>query len=171
VLSSSIINIEQTDHIVKHLYEKGICMPIMAIDDTDLSIIKLLRQDPRMAYTKIADTLGISRVTVKHRMDKMLSNELLLLSARPNLRNQGGKMAMLGLEVKSEDLWDECMTKLNSLPWVLMGFKAMGKANLRIMIYGETDEILERNIDDFRYYHCVNFIEVEILGKPIVGPY
>jgi Lrp/AsnC family transcriptional regulator for asnA, asnC and gidA len=143
----------------------------MALDDTDLSIIKLLRQDPRMPYTQIADTLGISRVTVKHRMDKMLSQELLILSARTNLKNQGGKMAMLGLEVKSEADWGECMLKLNALPWVLMGFKAMGKSNLRVMIYGETDEILERNIDDFRYYHCVNFIEVEILGKPIVGPY
>ncbi len=143
----------------------------MALDETDLSITKLLRQDPRMPYTKIADTLGISRVTVKHRMDKMLSEDLLILSARTNLKNQGGKMAMLGLEVKSEANWEECMVKLNTLPWVLMGFKAMGKSNLRVMIYGETDEILERNIDDFRYYHCVNFIEVEILGKPIVGPY
>ncbi|MBT3285476.1 AsnC family transcriptional regulator [Candidatus Bathyarchaeota archaeon] len=143
----------------------------MALDDMDLSITKLLRQNPRMPYTKIADTLGISRVTVKHRIDKMLAEELIILSARTNIKNQGGKMAMLGLEVKSEDLWDECMLKLNSLPWVLMGFKAMGKSNLRVLIYGETDEILERNIDDFRYYHCVNFIEVEILGKPIVGPY
>ena len=143
----------------------------MALDDMDLSITKLLRQNPRMPYTKIADTLGISRVTVKHRIDKMLAEELIILSARTNIKNQGGKMAMLGLEVKSEDLWDECMLKLNSLPWVLMGFKAMGKSNLRVLIYGETDEILERNIDDFRYYQCVNFIEVEILGKPIVGPY
>ncbi|MCK5670252.1 AsnC family transcriptional regulator [Candidatus Bathyarchaeota archaeon] len=143
----------------------------MVLDDTDLRITKLLRQDPRMPYTQIADTLGISRVTVKHRMDKMLSQELLILSARTNLKNQEGKMAMLGLEVKSEADWGECMLKLTELPWVLMGFKAMGKSNLRVMIYGETDEILERNIDDFRYYHCVNFIEVEILGKPIVGPY
>lgn len=143
----------------------------MVLDDTDLRITKLLRQDPRMPYTKIAETLGVSRVTVKHRMDKMLSEELLILSARTNIKNQGGKMAMLGLEVKSEADWEECMVKLNTLPWVLMGFKAMGKSNLRVLIYGETDEILERNIDDFRYYHCVNFIEVEILGKPIVGPY
>jgi hypothetical protein len=50
-----------------------------------------------------------------------------------------------------------------------MGFKALGKSNLRVLIYGETDEILEQHIDDFRYYHCVNFIEVEILGKPLVG--
>ena len=143
----------------------------MALDDTDLSITKLLRQDPRMPYTQIADTLGISRVTVKNRMDRMISNELLILSARPNIKNQGGKMAILGLEVKSEADREECMNKLSALAWVLMGFKAMGKSNLRVLIYGETDEILEQNIDDFRYYECVNFIEVEILGKPIVGPF
>jgi DNA-binding Lrp family transcriptional regulator len=124
-----------------------------------------------MPYTQIADTLGISRVTVKNRMDRMISNELLILSARPNIKNQGGKMAILGLEVKSEADWEECMNKLSNLSWVLMGFRAMGKSNLRVLIYGETDEILEQNIDDFRYYECVNFIEVEILGKPIVGPF
>jgi DNA-binding Lrp family transcriptional regulator len=141
----------------------------LALDSTDLSITKLLRQDPRMPYTQIADTLGISRITVKNRMDRMISNKLITLSVRSNIVNQGGKMAMLGLEVRSEDLWEECIEKLNSLPWVLMGFKAMGKANLRVMIYGETDEILHRNIDYFRYYECVNFIEVEILAKSIVG--
>jgi len=143
----------------------------MVLDDTDLSITKLLRQDPRMPYTKIADALGISRVTVKNRMDKMISDELLILSARPSIKNQGGKMAILGLEVKSTAEWEACLVKLNDLPWVLMGFKAMGKSNLRVLIYGETDAILERYIDDFRYYECVNFIEVEILGKPIVGPF
>lgn len=141
----------------------------MALDSTDLSILKLLRQDPRMPYTQIADTMGISRVTVKNRMDRMLEENLVILSAKVNIQNQGGKMAILGLEVKSESLWDECIEKLNSLPWVLMGFKSMGKSNLRILIFGETDEILERNIDEFRYYHCVNFINVEILGKPIIG--
>ncbi|MES0326061.1 MAG: AsnC family transcriptional regulator [Candidatus Bathyarchaeia archaeon] len=143
----------------------------MALDDTDLSITKLLRQNPRMPYTRIADTLGISRVTVKNRMDRMISNELLILSARPNIKNQGDKMAILGLEVKSEADWEECMNKLSTLVWVLMGFRTMGKSNLRVLIYGETDEILEQNIDDFRYYECVNFIDVEILGKPIVGSF
>jgi hypothetical protein len=45
----------------------------------------------------------------------------------------------------------------------------MEKSNLRVLIFGESDEILEKNIDDFRYYHCVNFIDVEILGKPFIG--
>lgn len=141
----------------------------MSLDDTDLRIMKLLRQDPRMPYTQIADTLGISRVTVKNRMDHMIENNLIVLSAKVNIANQGGKMATLGLEVKSGEHWDECLQKMSALPWVIMGFKAMGKSNLRVIIYGETDEILERNIDEFRYFHCVNFIEVEILGKPILG--
>jgi len=77
----------------------------MPLDETDLSILKLLRQDPRMPYTQIADTLMISRVTVKNRMDRMVEEELIVLSARINIKNQGGKMAMLGLEPKSDDLW------------------------------------------------------------------
>ena len=141
----------------------------MALDDTDIRITKMLRQDPRTPYTTIADTLGISRVTVKNRMDKMLENNLIILTAKVNVKNQGGKMAMLGLEVKSENDWKECIEKINSLPWVIMGFRAMGKSNLRIVIYGETEEILERNVDEFRYYHCVNLIEVEMLGKPLIG--
>jgi DNA-binding Lrp family transcriptional regulator len=141
----------------------------MSLDDTDLSIIKVLRMDPRMSFTKIADTLAISRVTVKNRLDKMIEKDLIVLSARVNITNQGGKMAMLGLEVRDESLWDECLEKMNKLPWVLMGFRSIGKSNLRILIYGESDEILEKNIDEFRYFHCVNFIDAEILGKPIVG--
>lgn len=141
----------------------------MSLDNTDISIMKLLKQDPRMPYTQIADTLGISRVTVKNRMDRMLEENLVTLSARVNIKNQGGKMAMLGLEVKSEALWDKCLNKLNSLPWVLMGFKSMGKSNLQVIIYAENDEILDRNINEFRYFDCVNFIEVDILGRPIIG--
>jgi hypothetical protein len=102
-------------------------------------------------------------------MEHMIKEELIILSAKVNVTNQGGKMAMLGLEVKSEEHWDECLNKMSSLPWVLIGFKAMGKSNLRVLIFGETDEILEKNIDEFRYFHCVNFIDVEILGKPLIG--
>ncbi len=142
----------------------------MSLDSTDTTILKLLQQNPRMNCTKMADTIGISRVTIKNRIDKMLNEELIILSAKTNIKKKG-KMAILGLEVKSEIHWKECLDKLNSLPWVIMGFKAMGKSNLRVLIYGESDEILERNIDDFRYYHCVNFIGVEILGKPIVGSF
>jgi Lrp/AsnC family leucine-responsive transcriptional regulator len=141
----------------------------MALDETDNRILKLLRMDGRMPYLQIADTLGISRITVKKRVDRMIDDDLINLNARVKVTKQGGKMALLGLEVKQEENWEECLQKLDSLPWVLLGFKSMGKANLRVLVYGENDEVLEKNIDAFRYYHCVNFIEAEILGKPVVG--
>ena len=140
----------------------------MPLDDLDLSILKALRLDPRMSYTGIADKVGISRFTVKSRVEQMLEENLIEINVKVNIARQGGKIAVLELEVKSLEEWDECLEKLNSLPWVLMGFKSFGKSNLRVLIYGETDEILERNIDEFRYYDCVNFIEVEILGKPLI---
>ena len=141
----------------------------MAFDDTDNRIIKLLRTNGRMPYLKIADTLGISRITVKKRVDRMIEEDLISLNAKVKATKQGGKMALLGLEVKQEENWEECLQRMDSLPWVLLGFRSMGKANLRVLIYGENDEALEKNIDAFRYYHCVNFIESEILGKPVVG--
>jgi Lrp/AsnC family leucine-responsive transcriptional regulator len=141
----------------------------MALDDTDMRILKLLRSDGRMPYLKIADTLGISRITVKKRVEKMINEDLITLNARVKVAKRGGKMAILGLEVKQEENWDDCLRKMESLPWVIMGFKAMEKANLKVLIYGEDDETLEKNINAFRYYECVNFLEAEILGKPIVG--
>ncbi len=141
----------------------------MMHDDTDTKILKLLMTDARMPYIKIADTLGISRITVKNRVERMIENDLISLRARVNIIKQGGKIALLGLEVKQEENWEECINKLHSLPWVLLGFRAMGKSNLRVLVYGENDEVLEKNINAFRYYHCVNFIEAETLGKPIVG--
>ena len=141
----------------------------MSLDAIDTSILKLLRIDARMPISHIADTLGISRATVKKRINRMLNDELIFLSAQRNLKNQSGKVAILGLEVKSEEHWDECIEKINTLPWVQMGLRSIGKSNLHVVVYGENDEILERNINDFRYFHCVNFIEVKVLGKPIIG--
>ena len=141
----------------------------MSLDAKDNSILKLLILNPRMPYSHIADILGISRPTVKKRIKRMLADESIIISAKKNLKNQSGKVAILGLEVKSEEHWDECIKKINTLPWVQMGLRSIGKSNLHVVIYGENDEILERNINDFRYFHCVNFIEVKVLGKPILG--
>jgi hypothetical protein len=99
----------------------------------------------------------------------MIKNDLIKFDVNYNFIGKDFKMAMLGLEVIGEANWVECLSRLESLPWVIMGFRALGKSNLRVLIYGENDEILERNIDGFRDYHCVNFINVEVLGTPIVG--
>jgi len=141
----------------------------MKPDSIDLSIIKLLRQDARMPYTKIAETLGISRVTAKNRVERMIKNEIITLSARMNLKKEGWKMAMLELEVTSEEQWEACIKKVKTLPWVLMGFRSLAKGNLNVLIYGESDEQLEKYINDFRYYPCVTFLNVTILGRPVVG--
>ena len=141
----------------------------MSLDESDNRIIKLLRSNPRMSYTEIADTIGMSRITVANRMKRMLDENLLDLRAEINLKNRNVKLALLGLEVVSADKWDECLAKLGSLPCVVMGFKSLGRSNLRVLIYGESDEVLERSIDMFRYYDCVNFIEVEVLGKTLMG--
>jgi len=113
------------------------------------------------------NTLGVSRITVKNRIEKMIEQEQLILTAK--LNDRSALTAILGLEVKEQDQWDECIRKLESLPWVIAGFRSFGKSNLRVIIKGGNDEELERRIDEFRYFHCVNLIDVDILGKRITG--
>ena len=139
----------------------------MSLNDTESSILKILRLNPRISYTKIADTLGISRITVKNRLDKILSEKRIILSVKNGLRSQE-KMALIGLEVKSINDWDECLYKLNSVSYVVIGFKANGKSNLRVIISGESDEDLMRNVDALRYFPCTDLIDVEMLGTPII---
>ncbi|MEM2135817.1 MAG: AsnC family transcriptional regulator, partial [Candidatus Jordarchaeaceae archaeon] len=41
----------------------------MSIDDIDSKLLEILKKDSRTPASKIADELGISRMTVKNRMD------------------------------------------------------------------------------------------------------
>ncbi len=43
----------------------------MDIDDTNKDILRLLRDNGRMSFTEIGERLGISRVAVKKRVDKL----------------------------------------------------------------------------------------------------
>lgn len=44
----------------------------LEVDDTDLRLIALLEQDPRMPVLELATRLGCSRTAAKHRLDRLL---------------------------------------------------------------------------------------------------
>ena len=44
-------------------------MEITGLDQTDNQIIELLRDDARLSYSEIGKIVGLSRVTVKRRMN------------------------------------------------------------------------------------------------------
>jgi DNA-binding Lrp family transcriptional regulator len=65
-----------------HAREKTVSMSVLhttavagtglEVDDTDLRLIALLEQDPRMPVLELATRLGCSRTAAKHRLDRLL---------------------------------------------------------------------------------------------------
>lgn len=79
--------------------------PASRIDDLDRRIMKLLREDGRMPYKRIAREVNLSETAVRHRVSRMLRDrvfristvmdpyELGLIGADVMLRVRGGALA------------------------------------------------------------------------------
>ena len=76
----------------------------MKIDQTNIAIIKHLRQG-RKSYKKIADELSISENTVRARVNKLISEGILEISARVDPEAiPGHRVVMIGVKLKTMHL-------------------------------------------------------------------
>lgn len=76
----------------------------MKIDKTNIAIIKHLRRG-RKSYKKIADELSISENTVRARVNKLISEGILEISARVDPEAiPGHRVVMVGVKLKTMHL-------------------------------------------------------------------
>ena len=76
----------------------------MKIDQTNIAIIKHLRQG-RKSYKKIADELSISENTVRARVNKLIKEGILEISARVDPEAiPGHRVVMVGVKLKTMHL-------------------------------------------------------------------
>jgi Lrp/AsnC family transcriptional regulator for asnA, asnC and gidA len=76
----------------------------MKIDETNIAIIKHLRRG-RKSYKKIADELSISENTVRARVNKLISEGILEISARVDPEAiPGHRVVMVGVKLKTMHL-------------------------------------------------------------------
>ena len=62
-----------------------------ALDETDLQIVAALRQDGRMPVLEIARMIDIPESTVRKRLQRLLSQQLVRVVAVPSTQTQGYK--------------------------------------------------------------------------------
>lgn len=63
---------EKTVSMMFVLHTTAVAGTGLEVDDTDLRLIALLEQDPRMPVLELATRLGCSRTAAKHRLDRLL---------------------------------------------------------------------------------------------------
>ena len=120
------------------------------LDPKDLRIIHSLREDARKSITQLAKETGLSRPTVVSRLEKMMQQRILHISAGINIRELGFPTACVCLELRGDDLRQRVERDLSGCPRVLMFLRTAEKANALVFLFGEDQNTLRSTIESLR---------------------
>ncbi|MDI6896131.1 Lrp/AsnC family transcriptional regulator [Methanocella conradii] len=118
------------------------------LDDTDLSILRLLRENARMSYLEMSRRTGIADATIQHRLKRMIKKGLVKLTVRVDPVASGyGVMAVILVQTDTEK-HDEAKNSLASLPEVTEVYSVLGEYDLMIKVWAKSLDELNRTIND-----------------------
>lgn len=127
------------------------------MDELDLGIIRFLRKDGRMSYTKIAEKLGVAEGTVRNRVSKLRKSKAIQIIGMTDPHQMGYEApAMIAVSVQPSQL-DQAAKAIASMPEV----------SYLILVSGESDLIVEVQCRDREHLaaflreklHAVNGIQ------------
>ena len=139
------------------------------IDHLDLKIVSELRKNGRASISELANETGVTRQTIATRLKRLYDEDYVRVAGGLNLVKLGYVMATVGLEVRSDEAREEITKLMQVCPRVLTIFKAQGKEDLQLSMWGESHESIDSTIASFRDFQGVNVLSTHYLGKPIHG--
>ncbi|OGX61462.1 MAG: transcriptional regulator [Paenibacillus sp. RIFOXYA1_FULL_44_5] len=117
-------------------------MEVADLDELDLSIIRLLQQDGRMAYTEIAKQLKVSEGTVRSRTNRMLSEKTFEFIVHVNPNKIGlHTQAIIGLQTQM-GMQEQVASELVRCPEVRFVAAFSGAFDLILQAYFESNKEL-----------------------------
>ena len=91
------------------------------MDDLDRRIIGILEQDGRASNARIARSVGVSEGTVRRRLKRLISDQIVSVTALPDPRRLGYESeALIGVQVDPDKIDEvaESLAKLEHTRWV-----------------------------------------------------
>lgn len=106
--------------------------PRKLLDKVDQDIIATLRRNARQSNTEIARKLGISEASVRRRIARLVSEDVVLLTAMPNPQKMGyNAVAFIGMDVPLNQL-DVVAEELASRPEIQFVSTTTGRYDIFI---------------------------------------
>jgi DNA-binding Lrp family transcriptional regulator len=139
------------------------------IDHLDLKIVYELSKNGRASISELADATGVTRQTIATRLKKLYDEEVIRVAGGLNLVKLGYDMATVGLEVRGEEVEGELMKLMQCCPRVHTIFRAQGKEELKVSMWGESRTSIDSTIESFNDFQGVTVVSTHYLGKPIHG--
>jgi DNA-binding Lrp family transcriptional regulator len=138
------------------------------MDEIDLNILKMLKQDSRVSLGKIAEKLGISKATVSRRISKMEDDDLISgFTLITNSTKLGLMRALIGVEVAGSSL-TEVIEELKKFDEIQNIFKVFGDHSLICEVYTKSvDSLYELIQSRILKVTSIQNVEVDILIEKI----
>lgn len=137
------------------------------IDLLDIKIIKELQEDFRISLSQLASNTGSSRPTVTKKLNKLLDGGLVGVKVGLDANKMGFKIALVGLEIMTDDSRSAVIKSLQDCPRVLSIARTTEKANIILMVWGEDDSTLNSTVESLRDLDNVSIVYSHYLGTPI----
>jgi len=116
---------------------------MMCLDDVDKKIVSELQQDGRMTLLDLAKKVGYTSMGIKKRLQRLIENGTIKVSALINPKALGLHPAIVMLEMESAETMQELLNRFEKCPRVIQMFKTVGGFNLIALVIAETQETLE----------------------------
>ena len=113
------------------------------MDEVDRIIISQLQKDGRTTLKDLSQLVGFSSVGTKKRLDKLLENGILKVTAILNLKELGMQAAIVLMEIESSEAMEKLLKRFQDCPRVVNIFKTMGGYNLVALVVAEDRDTLE----------------------------
>jgi len=113
------------------------------LDDIDKKIIAKLQEDGRTSYRQLGEMIGFTIMGVKRRVQKMLSENLMRVSAEVNVEALNLYAALILLELESREVLDKILERFKECPRIVNVFLMLAGYNLAVLIIAEDRDTLE----------------------------
>lgn len=140
----------------------------IALSPMDRKLIRLLEEDSRRSYTELAAMLGVSRMTVKNRVDRLVDRGVIetftikLADAGSQGPFQPAATAFFHLKLK-RPFCKTVFETIESWPEVLGAWSIAGETDMTLLVSCASDGTLEELRDRLARHH-----EVQALSTAMV---
>ncbi|MCW4011098.1 MAG: winged helix-turn-helix transcriptional regulator [Candidatus Bathyarchaeota archaeon] len=113
------------------------------MDENDKKIVAQLQENGRATLEELSKVIGFTSMGTKKRVEKLLKNGTIKVSALINPSALKLHPAIVMLEMESAEAMQDLLNRFEECPRVIQIFKTIGGYNLIALVVAETPETLE----------------------------
>lgn len=118
------------------------------LDDTDRTILELLKQNSRMSFMEMSRITGIADATIQHRLKRMRERDIVKFTVMVEPEASGFAVTSVMLVQTDTEKHDEAKSALAMLPEISEVYSVLGEYDLLIKVWARTLEELNEFINE-----------------------